>query len=118
MSLRDGMGVYLRVGSGSIMRSERAAAAVTALLLLHHGEWCAWHVLAVTGRLVGAGEAAVAAWSRSRERTGAEPPVGGVLYVGAKGQYGTFLSGKYLVFCIVHVLSDDTSWASTPGVHS
>ena len=58
-------------------RSERAAAAVTALLLLHHGEWCAWHVLAVTGRLVGAGEAAVAAWSRSRERTGAEPPAGG-----------------------------------------
>ena len=48
------------VGSTAMLRctrSERAAAAVTALLLLHHGEWCAWHVLAVTGRLVGAGEA-------------------------------------------------------------
>ena len=55
-------------------------------------------------------------WSRSRERTGAEPPGGGS-YVGAKVQYGTFLSGNYLVFCIVHVLSDDTSWASTSGVH-
>ena len=55
-----------RYGMLPCTRSERAAAAVTALLLLHHGEWCAWHVLAVTGRLVGAGEAAVAAWSRSR----------------------------------------------------
>ena len=42
---------------------------------------------------------------------------GGGSYVGAKVQYGTFLSGNYLVFCIVHVLSDDTSWASTSGVH-
>ena len=64
---------------------------MTALMLLHHGQWCAWHVLAVTGRLVGAGEAAVAAWSRSRERTGAEPLVGGVLYVGAKVQYGSYI---------------------------
>ena len=55
---------------------ERAVAAMTALLLLHHGEWCTWHVMAVTGGLVGAGEAAVAVWRRSRERTctGAQPP--------------------------------------------
>ena len=80
---------------------------MTALLLLHHGEWCAWHVLAVAGRLVGAGEAAVAAWSRSRERTGAEPPAGGVLYVGAKAKYGTFCSDDPLVFCALHLGYDD-----------
>ena len=48
-------------------RLERAAAALTALLLLHHGEWCAWHVLAVTGGLVGAGEgkpAPAVGWQR------------------------------------------------------
>ena len=56
------------------------AVAVTALLLLHHSKWPTWHLLAATGGLVGAGEAPVAVWSRSRvylRDVGAEPPVGG-----------------------------------------
>ena len=91
---------------------------MTTQLLLHHGEWCAWHVLAVTGRLVEAGEAAVAAWSRSRERMGARAARGGGPLRRSESavRYGTFLGGTYLVFCIEHMLSGGTSWASTPGV--
>ncbi len=63
----------------------RAAEAVPALLLLHHGGWCAWGVLVAGGALVGAGHAAVAARVRSRclasrrpRRKGGSPPAGRV----------------------------------------
>ena len=48
---------------------ERPEAAVTAALLLHHGSWWAWHVVAAVGELGGSGGAAVAAHRRSAMRT-------------------------------------------------